>query len=388
MKQFFAAILLLTCSLLCARTPVDEFNRQLGIELLKSGNNAWYFPGCRARLQKSQIKLQSSPGRHSAVLRGKMLLGSPCQELVILTDSGNRKIEAIELVYANKGDVSKRTKVKIRQANKNLKARLTAGFGTPEKKRYGSGSKRQQNKVEVWQCGNFEIILNTEKDEYCLLIIRPQQTAGAKKEFQIDSEALKKNVKRNDFGDVYLTNIPMVDQGSKGYCAVATAARVMLYFGLKDLDQHKLADEASSDSKNGTYVLTLKKALAPVRKKYDLKQSGSYKIDMKFIARYIDMGVPIFWQMYSTKAYNNLRHQNSFLRKKTASAEAWEKFLRHQKKIKKSTDGPHICLIIGYNETTGEIAVSNSWGAHENAPSWIPINAAETVNRGCWAIHP
>lgn len=388
MKQFFAAILLLTCSLLCARTPVDEFNRQLGIELLKSGNNAWYFPGCRARLQKSQIKLQSSPGRHSAVLRGKMLLGSPCQELVILTDSGNRKIEAIELVYANKGDVSKRTKVKIRQANKNLKARLTAGFGTPEKKRYGSGSKKQQNKVEVWQCGNFEIILNTEKDEYCLLIIRPQQTAGAKKEFQIDREALKKNVKRNDFGDVYLTNIPMVDQGAKGYCAVATAARVMLYFGFKDLDQHKLADEASSDSKNGTYVLTLKKALKPVRKKYDLKQSGSYKIDMKFISRYIDMGVPIFWWMYPSGKYERLRHGNTILRQRTASPEAWKKILSHQKKIKRGTGDTHICLIIGYNETTGEIAVSNSWGAHENVPSWLPIDAAEAVNIDSFVIHP
>jgi hypothetical protein len=43
--------------------------------------------------------------------------------------------------------------------------------------------------------------------------------------------------------------------------------------------------------------------------------------------------------------------------------------------------GAHACLIIGYNKITGELAVSNSWGAAENAPSWIPIKAAEKASQ-------
>ena len=47
-----------------------------------------------------------------------------------------------------------------------------------------------------------------------------------------------------------------------------------------------------------------------------------------------------------------------------------------------------LCLIIGYNEKTDEIAVSNSWGEHENTPSWISMTDAGIVHRGCLVIHP
>ncbi|MFR4224380.1 MAG: hypothetical protein ACLT38_12745 [Akkermansia sp.] len=38
-----------------------------------------------------------------------------------------------------------------------------------------------------------------------------------------------------------IQDIPMVDQGQKGYCVVATAARIFAYYGMDYVDQHELA---------------------------------------------------------------------------------------------------------------------------------------------------
>ena len=41
----------------------------------------------------------------------------------------------------------------------------------------------------------------------------------------------------------------------------------------------------------------------------------------------------------------------------------------------------HACLIIGYNEDTGEIAVSDSWGA-EYEERWVSAEHAQQVSQG------
>ncbi len=43
---------------------------------------------------------------------------------------------------------------------------------------------------------------------------------------------LSKSVVREPSGDVLIPNVPMVDQGDKGYCAVATSARILNYYGV------------------------------------------------------------------------------------------------------------------------------------------------------------
>ena len=63
--------------------------------------------------------------------------------------------------------------------------------------------------------------------------------------------SLTANVTRADNGDVVISGVPMVDQGPKGYCAVATAERVFKYYGLP-VDQHEMAQIAGSSSDGGT----------------------------------------------------------------------------------------------------------------------------------------
>lgn len=44
----------------------------------------------------------------------------------------------------------------------------------------------------------------------------------------------------------------MVDQGQKGYCVVATAARIFAYYGMDYVDQHELASLANTSADGGT----------------------------------------------------------------------------------------------------------------------------------------
>lgn len=50
----------------------------------------------------------------------------------------------------------------------------------------------------------------------------------------------------------------------------------------------------------------------------------------------------------------------------TADPETWKKALKAWRKsigkIRPSKENGHVCLIIGYNKNTDELAISDSWG--------------------------
>lgn len=392
MKIFPALLTLFFSVFAYAEITPDRFNREAGLPLLgETGDGMWNFSACQKRLRRSRVPLQSSPGRHSAFLRNRKIFGEECSEIEIITDRKNQRIESVSLIFANKGDVAKRAGTKIKRADKGISRELTAMLGKPRRSKVDPGAKKLRSDVELWQCSYADIMLDTEKGEYCIVTIRPPAESGRAEKYRIDVKALQKNIVKNDFCDVFITNIPMVDQGSKGYCAVATAQRVMLYLGIKEINQHKLADAADTDAGGGTYTGKLLNALRPLCKKYDLKLDANRDLEIKYLAKYIDNGIPVFWQMFSTKYYDELRFKHNKLREramKNSTPAEWGKRVQRQKKLRKSDDGAHLCLIIGYNAETEEIAVSNSWGERENKPSWIPLRAAKVVNRGVFLFFP
>ena len=70
-------------------------------------------------------------------------------------------------------------------------------------------------------------------------------------------------------GDVFIDNVPMVDQGQKGYCAVAAAERVMRYYGL-DIDEHQLAEAAGTTVEGGTSSLAMKNSIEAMGRRFRL----------------------------------------------------------------------------------------------------------------------
>ena len=207
---------------------------------------------------------------------------------------------------------------------------------------------------------------------------------------------LKESVKSNTNGDTFIKNIPMVDQGRKGYCAVASAERVFRYYGLQ-VDQHAMAQIAQSSAQTGTNPAKMVDALKRVAGRTKTRLYTHYEIDQREIESTI-------------KSYNRLAKKNQknvfntprngyipyqpFLA--AADAETLKtvrangtSFKRFSKTIRDKIDdgipllwslqvgvikergipqagGGHMRLIIGYNDKTGHIIYSDSWGAgHE-----------------------
>ena len=101
---------------------------------------------------------------------------------------------------------------------------------------------------------------------------------------------LIKNVVKKD-NKVYIPNIPMVDQGPKGYCVPAVLERVMGYYGVI-LNQHILASLMKSSASGGTSLNNMYLALKQTSKKLNINVRRQYEYfrsvsDLeKFVSKY------------------------------------------------------------------------------------------------------
>ena len=93
--------------------------------------------------------------------------------------------------------------------------------------------------------------------------------AGKAKKQASGVKQIADNVVRDPRGDVFVDGIPMVDQGQKGYCAVAAAERVLRYYGV-NVDEHELAVAAGSDAERGTGTRAMKESVEAVGRKFRL----------------------------------------------------------------------------------------------------------------------
>lgn len=60
--------------------------------------------------------------------------------------------------------------------------------------------------------------------------------------------------------NVFIRNLPMVDQGNKGYCLPASTQRIFEYYGI-GADMHQMTQVAESDPGKGTSALSMAKEL-------------------------------------------------------------------------------------------------------------------------------
>ncbi|RYD85865.1 MAG: hypothetical protein EOP84_00985, partial [Verrucomicrobiaceae bacterium] len=65
---------------------------------------------------------------------------------------------------------------------------------------------------------------------------------------------LPRNVVKEDDGSVHVAGLPMVDQGNKGYCVVASVQRLFEYFGI-GADMHQIAAVSGADPEKGTSTM-------------------------------------------------------------------------------------------------------------------------------------
>jgi hypothetical protein len=185
-------------------------------------------------------------------------------------------------------------------------------------------------------------------------------------------------------GDVLIGNIPMVDQGPKGYCVPATFERYLRYMQIP-ADMYVLAMAGQTQVGGGTSLAKIIESIdGYVGSQNRTMKEVRSEIKLRTVQKYIDRGLPIIWTMFSSSDYNSFVNKRTIERHRVKDWEAWEGRSKKEARdinLRKDFVSAHACMIIGYNKATEEIAVSDSWGARY-AERWVPIDQIEQVSQG------
>lgn len=363
--------LLLTFSVTLSGAEITRqyLNNMLGIQLF-ADKDTWSKNALQKRLN---IRFNGNDKRFSTPFV-RNIAGAKPVEIEVHTAENNDSITIITVTFANKGDTRSKHKTAIRNAGRTVSGRLNK---CAQRRKGGFSDGAFKIKGDMWQTKYARFILEVDKGDFVLLHILPP--AGMKKAADPRDKDFSENVKNNNFGDTFIPNVPMVNQGSKGYCVPATMTRIFLYYGIH-ADMHHLAKMADTDRDDGTSTDKMLDEIKTLRKKANLKMKIFSDVSVKSVAKHIDKGHPVMWMMYSTSKLQQVYSFSRMNRQKAASPDEWKRALK-KVSVSSSTEGPHALLIIGYNKHTDEIAVSNSWGNAHIAPLWIPVKVARKVSQ-------
>jgi hypothetical protein len=250
--------------------------------------------------------------------------------------------------------------------------------------------KAMKERVLRWDIGNTSFLLAAVEDAYLALRIMPKALADERGQPERINNTQAKararsNVETSNFGDVLIQNIPMVDQGPKGYCVPATIERCLRYMGIR-ADMYTLANACNTGLSGGTYLDDFITGTSEYVSQAGRElRSLNGNATIRNVRKFIKNGQPILWAMHSTQAYNDLTNLITRERTKSLDKESWKKQLSKLEKNASSskviTENGHLCLIVGYNEYTGELAVSDSWGP-EFELRWTSENIGEQMSQG------
>jgi len=326
----------------------------------------------------------------------------------------NDKASAVSMVFANKGDVAQLLEISgdasksrqqmetnklqrdykrfIRQDAATIEAKLTELLGPPKADTFGN-SRDTREKVKRWDWNGTSFLLASPQDEYVALRLMPQEVADGQSVERIsDAERkakLTSHLEKRPNGDVVIKEIPMVDQGPKGYCVPATWERVLRYMGIP-ADMYVLAMSGNTDFGGGTSVQQIAAGVSNLVQRYGCRLTNdSGRLDVRKVARSIDRGLPLMWSMYSLDEVNALLNTRTRDRAAMTDPQQWSKELQPFRKAAREfqgrRDGAHMCMIIGYNAATNELAVSDSWGP-QFAERWITVEEANAISGGQFVI--
>lgn len=375
-----------------------ELNQVLGIPLFADGN-LWNDATDKVaeRLgwpQESQTNTQSSYRKYA---RGDYsLLGCSAYSSALYGDSG--QAQRLSIVFANKGDFRfsdpphedeiDAMEETIRGDVKRIEELLTQQLGKADQQQFGSGRGIKQL-IQRWDWKTHAFLLASQDGEYVNLKIMSTAAADNKGRGEKLSDAklralTTENILNRANGDVLIGNIPMVNQGPKGYCVPATFERYLRYMQIP-ADMYILAMAGQTQIGGGTSLSRIIESIDG----YISSQSRSMKelqepIKLRTVQKYIDKGLPIIWTMFSSKEYNTFVNERSQRRAETTDWAAWKastKYETRKVELRKDIMSAHACMIIGYNKETDEIAVSDSWGP-SYAVRWVPVDQAEQVSQG------
>ena len=350
---------------------------------------------------ESETKYQSSYRAYCSP-QVQIMGANPKSIALIATDDHP---DQLTLVFANKGDSAgegapfKNGSVRVSVLEKavekaisadadSLREKLTSLLGKPKKQMFGDFGKTRESS-ERWDSGATAILLIEKPSEYVALRVLPSKSVDqTEKPLRISDIAMRERMKGNVIhrpnGDIVVENIPMVDQGPKGFCVPATYARALLYAGVP-ADLYLLALLGRTDVGGGTSVFAMESSARALAATYGRSiTSVSPNLDLAKLESFFEKGIPLTWAMYVDEGINrdlSLRLKD----RASADPDAWNKLLEPKRKaarsLRKNPQNGHVCLLIGCNRKTGELATSDSWGP-DFTERWITVEEARALSQG------
>lgn len=254
-----------------------------------------------------------------------------------------------------------------------------------------------------------------------LAVARPEKPAGllasatsaARLKF-IGSAHVKRDLAS---GDVWVSDVPMVDQGQKGYCVVASTERVMRYYGNR-VDANELAQIANSDAEGGTSLQAMRDSLKKVSARLRVRVREIEQLEVKDILELLKdynraakrmnaEPIPDPGPIIDVGALFREMKAPVLKEAKTRNKAALGRFQRDvQAHIDQGvpllwsvqlglvpepglpqSGGGHMRLIIGYNAKAQEILYSDSWGAGHELKR-MKADDAWTITTAVMTIEP
>ena len=361
--------------------PWYEMNDLFGLEIWQD-DLLWDDP-TTATAERMKMKKESKTAfmeNHRAYPLGKeKVLSEPVYTTALY--GGKEHVDSLSFVFLNQGDIPRSKDHgsmadQIEASGMRVLDVLMPKLGEPKRDSLGRDDLRE--KVWRWDWNGHAIMLSLQEGRYAALRIMPVERAerGGRIEKVNDDELrarMASCVERRDNGDVIVRNVPMVNQGPKGYCSPATWERYLRYLDIP-ADMYLLALAANTGAGGGTYQQDMIKATRNIissngRKLKDLNT----KPTIDNVSRYIDQGLPIMWRFLSTPSFQWTANNCTAVRNGKEPKE------KKSGQNEDSSSGGHICLIIGYNGQTGEIAISDSWGP-KFAERWVPLPDMQKVS--------
>ena len=366
------------------RISWEELNQALGTDLFQD-TCLWDDPteqvGDRLNLTaESKTKFMEN---YRAYPEGKRSLFEEALYAVALYGDDASTTE-LSFIFINQADAKVRyahhAAKQIEATADALESRVTALLGKP--RRDSLGSRKMYEKVSRWDWHEHAFMLSVKEASYVILRVMPTKRAdraGRVEKMGYDQlrNRLADCVHRRQNSDVIIQEIPMIDQGPKGYCVPATCERYLRYFGIP-ADMYLMGVLAESSGSRGTTLSGMTTMIKPIlasnsRDLIELNEA----LSLKTISEYIDRGLPLMWVFQSSEPFQDAVNQHTQNRENSHTLP-----LNMKQKIREAQNrGGHINLIIGYNAETREVCISDSWGA-SYAERWVPLHLMQLIEQG------
>lgn len=260
---------------------------------------------------------------------------------------------------------------------------LTRMLGHPTDATMGMGKARER--VSRWDFGKVSLLLSVQENRYLALRVWPKSMAdnrGLPPGLTDEKlrEQCRANVVTRPNGDLIIEQIPMINQGPKGYCVPATYERVLRYLGMT-ADMYSLALIGKTERGSGTQLSQINDGINNILQRSGRQIRSGIKLQSSDLKRWVGTGIPLLWEVSVLPEIEQLSAAMTASRKSAATAAEWKAELRRfplQKSLRADPHRAHVRLIIGFNEATQEIAYSDSWGV-EHAECWLPLSVARQI---------